>query len=88
MFNLRNKENNKKRFKGTIIYVTKYEDVEVEKLLDIIVRNIEGYVRQENRMPDKLKLSYNNYNRILEHNKSLIKKRGDKYFTFGVEIEV
>lgn len=88
MFNLRKKENKEKRFKGTTIYVTKYEDVEVEKLLDIIVRNIEGYVRQENRMPDKLKLSYNNYNKILEHNKSLIEKRGDKYFTFGVEIEV
>lgn len=85
MFNLRNKE---KKFKGTTIYVTKYEDVEVEKLLDIIVRNIEGYVRQEGKMPDNLKLSYDNYNRILEHNKSLIEKKDDKYFAFGVEIEV
>jgi len=85
MFNLKN---NEKKFKGTTIYVTKYEDVKVEKLLDIIVRNIESYVRQENRMPDKLKLSYNNYDKILKYNKSLIEKKGNKYFTFGVEIEV
>ncbi len=88
MFNLRNKESSEKRFKGTTIYVTKHEDVEVERLLDIIVRNIEGYVRQEGRMPEKLRLSYNNYNRILDYNKSLIEKRDNKYYTFGVEVEV
>ncbi|MBO5138698.1 MAG: hypothetical protein J6B89_03550 [Bacilli bacterium] len=86
MFNFRNKE--EKKYKGSTIYVMKHEDANVEDLLAIIVRNIERYVEQEHRMPNKLRLSYENYNRILEHNKSLIEKRGNKYYTFGVEIEV
>lgn len=88
MFNFRNREREEKRYRGTTIFVTKYDDVDVEKLLDIIVKNIEGYVRQEGKMPDKLRLSYNNYNKILDHNKSLIEKKNGKYYTFGVEVEV
>lgn len=84
---LNNKNNNFKRYKGTTIYVTK-TDINVETLLDIIVRNIEGYVKQEGTMPEKLRLSYENYNKILEHNKSLIEKKDDRYYTFGVEIEI
>lgn len=88
MFNYRNKRENLKRYRGDIIYITKSNDIDVEKLLDIIVRNIEGYVRQEGKIPEKINLSYENYNRILEHNKSLIEVRNGKYYTFGVEIEV
>ncbi len=79
---------NKRRYRGNIIYVTKYDDVNVEKLLDIIVKNIEGYVRQEKKMPEKLRLSYENYNRIFNYNKTLIENKNGRYFTFGVEIEV
>lgn len=88
MFKFKNKEKEDKKYKGTTIFVTRHEDEDVETLLDIIVRNIERYVQQEGKMPNKLRLSYENYNRILEHNKSLIEKRDGKYYTFGVEIEV
>ena len=77
-----------REYVGTTIYVTKYDDLQVEKLLDIIVRNIENYVGQKGIMPEKLKLTYEEYNKILEHNKSLIEKRDNAYYTFGVQIEV
>lgn len=77
-----------REYKGDIIFLTKYEDKTIEDYLAIIVSCIEGYVRQKGTMPEKLKLGRKNYNRILEHNKNLIEKKGDKYFTFGVEIEV
>ncbi len=88
MFNYRNNRENLKKYKGDILYITKNENMPIELLLNIIVKNIEGYVRQENKMPEKIKLSYKNYNRILEHNKNLIEKKDGKYYTFGVEIEV
>ncbi len=87
MFN-RNTERNFKEFKRTTIFVTKYEDVKVEKLLDIIFRIIENYVRQNHTMPEKLRLSYNNYNRIIEHNRTLVEKCEEKYYILGVQVEV
>ena len=87
MFN-RSEERNFKEFKGTTIFVTKYEDVKVEKLLDIIFRIIENYVRQNHTMPEKLRLSYNNYNRIIEHNRTLVEKCEEKYYILGVQVEV
>jgi hypothetical protein len=84
-----NREEIKPReYKGTTIFLTKYSDVTVEKFLDIIVRSIESYVKQKGIMPEKIRISYENYNRILQHNKSLIEKKEGKYYTFGVEIEV
>ena len=77
-----------REYKGTTIFLTKYENKNIEEYLAIIVSSIESYVRQKGIMPQKLRLGYNNYNRILEHDSSLIEKRGSKYFTFGVEIEV
>ena len=77
-----------REFKGTTIYLTKYEDMKVEKYLNVIVRSIERFVKQNGKMPEKLKLGYTNYERILKHNKKLIEKKNDKYYTFGVEIEV
>lgn len=77
-----------REFKGTTIYLTKYEDMKVEKYLNMIVRSIERFVKQNGEMPEKLKLGYTNYERILKHNKKLIEKKNDKYYTFGVEIEV
>ncbi len=77
-----------KRYNGPIIYITRYEDLDVEKLLDIIVRHIESYTRQEGIIPDKLILSENNFNRIMKHNKTLIVRENDKYYTFGIEVEV
>ncbi|MCI8346604.1 MAG: hypothetical protein HFJ12_01470 [Bacilli bacterium] len=81
-------ERKTKEYKGNTIYLTRYEDIKIEKYLDILVRSIESYVKQKGIMPQKIKLGYNNYNRILEHNKNLIEKKDNKYFTFGVEIEV
>lgn len=77
-----------REFKGTTIYLTKYEDMKVEKYLNMIVRSIERFVKQNGEMPEKLKLGYTNYERILKHNKKLIEKKNNKYYTFGVEIEV
>lgn len=77
-----------REYKGTTIFLTKFENKSIEEYLAIIVSSIESYVRQKGIMPQKLRLGYNNYNRILEHDKSLIEKKGNKYFTFGVEIEV
>lgn len=77
-----------REYKGTTIFLTKYENKDIEQYLAIIVSSIESFVRQKGIMPQKLRLGYNNYNRILEHNSSLIEKRGNKYFTFGVEIEI
>lgn len=85
MFRL--KQKNEKKYKGSKLYVTKYDDVEIETLLSIIVSVIEGYVYQEHTIPDRLVLSSYNYNRIYNHNKSLIKKIDNKAYTFGVEIE-
>ena len=79
---------NKKEYVGTTIFVTKNEDVPVEKLLDIIVRNIENYVRQNHVMPEKLRLSYNNYSRIIDYNHTLVERHDGKYYTFGVQIEI
>lgn len=87
MFNFR-KNNEKRKFKGNTIYVLKYDDLPIEKILDIIVKNIESYTRTEGKMPDKLRISYETYERILAHNKTLIEKKDDKYYTVGVEIEV
>ena len=77
-----------KEYKGTTIYMTKCDDIEVEKYLDRLVRNIENYVKQKGTMPEKIRLGYGNFNKILDHNKNLIEKREEKYYTFGVEIEV
>lgn len=87
MFN-RNEERKVKEFKGTTIYLTKYDDLSVEEYLDRIVRSVERYEKQTGTMPKKLKLGYSNYERILKHNKNLIEKKNDKYYTFGVEIEI
>lgn len=87
MFN-RNEERKVKEFKGTTIYLTKYNDLSVEEYLDRIVRSIERFEKQTGVMPEKLKLGYENYERILNYNKRLIEKKNDKYYTFGVEIEV
>lgn len=62
--------------------------MKVEKYLNMIVRSIERFVKQNGEMPEKLKLGYSNYERILNHSKNLIEKKNDKYYTFGVEIEV
>lgn len=78
----------KREYVGTTIFVTRNEAVTVEKLLDIIVRNIENYVRQNHTMPEKLRLSYNNYSRIIDYNHTLVERREGKYYTFGVQIEV
>ena len=78
----------KREYVGTTIFVTKNEDVTVEKLLDIIVRNIENYVRQNHTMPEKLRLSYNNYSRIIDYNHTLVERREGYYYTFGVQIEI
>lgn len=75
-------------YKGTIIFMTKYENVKVERLLAYIVSNIENYVAQKGIMPEKLKLGRNNLSRIMKHNKNLIEEKEDKFYTFGVEIEV
>lgn len=82
------KKEKPKEYKGTTIFLAKYEEKTVEDYLAIIVSCIEAYVRQKSIMPEKIKLGYNNYNRILEYNKNLIEKKDNKYFTFGVEIEV
>ena len=78
MFN-RNEERKVKEFKGTTIYLTKYDDLSVEEYLDRIVRSIERYEKQTGEMPEKLKLGYSNYERILNHNKNLIEIHKDFY---------
>lgn len=84
----RKEERKPKEYKGTTIFLTKYEDKTVEEYLAIIVSYVESYVKQKGVMPEKLRLGYNNYNRILEYNKNLIEKKDGKFYTFGVEIEV
>ena len=39
MFNFR-RNNEERKFKGNTIYVLKYDDLPIEKILDIIVKNI------------------------------------------------
>lgn len=87
MFNFR-RNNEERKFKGNTIYVLKYDDLPIEQILNIIVKNIEAYTRSEGKMPDKLRINYKTYERILAYNKTLIEKRNGKYYTFGVEIEV
>lgn len=87
MFNFR-RNNEERKFKGNTIYVLKYDDLPIEQILNIIVKNIEAYTKSEGKMPDKLRIRYETYERILSHNRTLIEKRNGKYYTFGVEIEV
>lgn len=61
-----------KEFKGDVLFITRNEDVEIEKLLDIIFRMVERYVKQEGRMPSKIMLSQENYNRIKKYRKNVI----------------
>ena len=83
-----NIKKDKTEYIGDTIYLTKKYDVDIETLLSIIVGNIENFVRQKGIMPNKLKLSNENYERILRHNKTLIDKKNEKIYTFGVEIEL
>lgn len=78
----------KKIYKEPIIYMTKYEDLDAEQLLAIVVSYVESYVRQNQAMPEKIRFSYSNYEKILKHNKSLIMQKDNKHYTFGVEIEI
>lgn len=39
-------------------------------------------------MPEKLRLTYNSYLKIINYKSSLIEKRDGKSYTFGVEIEI
>ena len=50
MFN-RNEERKVKEFKGTTIYLTKYDDLSIEEYLDRIVRSVERYEKQTGTMP-------------------------------------
>lgn len=86
MFNFKNRE--EKKYRGTTLYVTKLEDVDVERLLAIVFGMIEGYAKQDGKMPEKIVLSSNNYNRIMKHNKTLIERKDGKEYILGVEIEV
>lgn len=86
MFNFRNKE--EKKYKGTTLYATKLENVEIEKVLAILFSMFEGYIRQENKMPEKIVLSKKNYDRIMDYNSKLILKEDDKEYILCVELEV
>lgn len=88
MFNFKNEQKEERKYKGNTIYVTKYDDLPVEKILDILARNVENYVKQKGIMPEKVKLTFEGYNKILEHNKTLIEKREGKYYIYGTQIEV
>lgn len=86
MFNFKSKE--EKKYKGTTLYLTKLEDVEIEKVLAILFSMFEGYIRQENKMPEKIVLSKNNYDRIMNYNRKLILKEDDKEYILCTELEV
>lgn len=89
MFNLRSKETKiDKKYRGEKIYLTKIEDIDAEKLLAILFSMVEGYAKQEKRIPQKIVLSEKNLKRIVIHNKSLIDEKEDKKYILGVEIEV
>ena len=91
MFNLREKnveERKPREYKGTRLFVIKPSDIDIELYLDIILRNIEGYVRQEHKMPEYIRLTYDNYSRIIDYNHTIVEKRDGRYFIFGVEVEL
>lgn len=44
MFNFR-RNNEERKFKGNTIYVLKYDDLPIEQILNIIVKNIEAYTK-------------------------------------------
>ena len=81
-------ERKPREYIGTTIYVTKYDDLPVEKILDILARNVENYVKQKGVMPEKVRLTFEGYNKILKHDESLIEKREGKYYIYGTQIEV
>lgn len=90
MFNFRNKERKEeKKYRGTKIYLSKIdENIEVERLLAILFSMFEGYIRQENKMPEKIVLSAKNYERIMNYNNKLIIEVNDKKYILCVELEV
>lgn len=89
MFNFKNKESKEeKKYKGTKIYLTKLEDIEIEKLLAILFSMFEGFIKQENKMPEKIVLSAKNYKRIMNYNNKLIIEENDKKYILCVELEV
>lgn len=87
MFKQKNEK--EKKYKGTKIYLARIDDdIEVERLLAIVFSMIEGYIRQEKKEPEKVILNNTSYNKIMEHNKSLIDVKDNKEYILGVEIEV
>lgn len=49
---------------------------------------VEGYTKQEQKMPQKIVLSEKNYKMILDYNKTLIERKEDKEYILGVEVEI
>lgn len=89
MFNFKNKESKEeKKYRGTKIYLKRIENVDPERFLAILFSMVEGYAKQEQRMPEKIVLSEKNHKMILDYNKTLIEKREDKEYVLGVEVEI
>lgn len=86
MFNFRNKM--KKKYRGNNIYLARIEDIDTEKFLSILFSMVEGYTKQEQKMPQKIVLSKNNYDRIMNYNRKLIIREDDKEYMLCVELEV
>lgn len=86
MFNFRNKM--KKKYRGNNIYLARIEDIDTEKFLSILFSMVEGYTKQEQKMPQKIVLSEKNYKMILDYNKTLIERKEDKEYILGVEVEI
>ncbi len=86
MFNLKDKE--EKKYKGTKIYLAKIRDIEVERLLAIMFSMFEGYIKQEGKMPEKIIINKESYNKILEYNKKIILEEDDKKYILCTELEV
>ncbi len=82
------KNNEEKKYRGDVLFVTGKEETEIENLLSIIFSMVEQYVRQENRMPSKIVLSREKYNRIKEHNKSLIEEKDGIEYILCTEIAI
>ena len=89
MFNFKNKDSNEvKKYRGNKIYLARVRNIEIEKVWSIIFSMVEGYVKQEQRMPEKIIINKQCYEKIIDYNNKLIIEKDNKKYILCTELEV
>lgn len=89
MFNFKSKEMKEERkYKGSNLYLANIRNVDIERFLAILFSMVEGYIKQEQKTPEKIIINEENYKKILDYNNKLIIEKDNKKYILCVELEV